>query len=65
MEEKGVKIVLEMDAHAYRKIAFTIRDHKSMLSRLKMNELIKSDLMRDMDIIRRILEVSEVKNGRS
>ena len=65
MEEARVKVVLEMEAHAYRKIALTIRDHKNMLSRLKMNDLINSDLMQDMDIIRRILESSEVKNGRS
>ena len=65
MEEKCDKVVLEMDVHAYRKIALTMRDHKNMLSCLKMNDLIKNDLMRDMDIIRRILEASEVKNGRS
>ena len=65
MEEAHIKIVLEMEAHAYRKIALTIRDHKNMLSHLKMNEMIRSDLLRDMDIIRRILESSEVKNGRS
>ena len=65
MEEARVKVVLEMDMHAYKKIALTIRDHKTMLSHLKMNEMIRSDLMRDMDIIRRILESSEVKNGRS
>ncbi len=59
-----VKVVLEMNVHAYRKIALTIRDHKSMLSKVKMNEMIRSDLLRDMDIIRRILEASEVKNGR-
>ena len=62
--EDRVKVVLEMDVHAYRKIALTMRDHKNMLSRLKMNEMIRSDLLRDMDIIRRILEASEVKNGR-
>ena len=65
MEEKHVKVVLEMDVHAYKKITFIIRDHKNMLSRLKMNEMIRSDLLRDMDIIRRILEASEVKDGRS
>jgi len=65
MEEKNVKVVLEIEVHAYKKIVLTMRDHKSMLSRLKMNDLIKSDLMRDMDIIRRILESSEVKDGRS
>jgi hypothetical protein len=65
MEKERVKVTLEMNVHAYRKIALTIRDHKSMLFKLKMNELIKKDLLRDMDIIQRILEASEVRNGRS
>ncbi|MFA5143994.1 MAG: hypothetical protein WC522_07525 [Candidatus Omnitrophota bacterium] len=64
MEEKSVKIVLEMDVHAYKKIAFTIKDHKGMLFKLKINDLIRKDLVRDMDIIKRILEASEVKDGR-
>ena len=63
--EDRVKVILEMDVHAYKKIALTIRDHKSMLYKLKMNDLIKRDLIRDMDIIQRIIEASEVKNGRS
>ena len=54
---------MEMDIHAYKKIALTIRDHKSMLYKIKMNDPMKKDLMRDMDIIQRILEASEVKNG--
>jgi len=65
MEEARAKVILEMDVHAYKKIALTIRDHKSMLYKLKMNDLIKKDLIRDMDIIQRIIESSEVKNGRS
>ncbi len=58
--EDRVKVILEMNVHAYKKIALTIRDHKSMLYKLKMNELIKKDLLKDMDIVRRILEDSEV-----
>jgi len=65
MEEKSVKVVLEMEVHAYRKIALTIRDHKNMLFKLKINDLIKKDLVRDMDIIKRVLEASEVKDGRN
>ena len=65
MEEKRVKVVLEMDVHAYRKIALTMRDHRNMLFNLKVNELIKKNLARDMDIIKRILESSEVKDGGS
>lgn len=63
MKEECDSIVLRMEIHAYKKIALTIRDHKSMLYKLKMNDLIKKDLMRDMDIIQRILETSEVKDG--
>ena len=65
MEETRAKVILEMDIHAYKKVALTIRDHKNMLFNLKMNDLIKKDLIRDMDIIQRIIEASEVKNGRS
>ncbi len=65
MAEARDSIILRMEIHAYKKIALTLRDHKSMLYKLKMNELIKKDLMRDVDIIQRILEASEVKDGRS
>lgn len=64
MAEARDSIILRMDVHAYKKIAFTLRDHKNMLYKLKMNDLIKKDLMRDVGIIQRILEASEVKNGR-
>ena len=60
MAEARDSIILRMEIHAYKKIALTLRDHRSMLYKLKMNELIKKDLIRDMDIIRRILEDSEV-----
>ena len=65
MEEGRVRVVLEIDVHAYKRIAFIIRDHKNMLFNLKVNDLIKKNLARDMDIIKRILESSEVKDGRS
>ena len=65
MAEDVVKIKLEVELHAYKKIAFIIKDHKNMLFNLKVNELIKKNLARDMDIIRRILESSEVKDGGS
>lgn len=67
MKEERDSIVLRMEIHAYKKIALTIRDHKNMLYKLKLNELIKKDLLKDMDIIRRILEdseVGEIKDGR-
>ncbi|HPM42294.1 MAG TPA: hypothetical protein PLV52_00460 [Candidatus Omnitrophota bacterium] len=63
MAEARDNMTLRMEIHAYKKIALTLRDHKNMLYRLKMNDLIKKDLMRDMDIIQRILEASEVKDG--
>jgi len=65
MEEGRVRVVLEIDVHAYKRIAFIIRDHKNMLFNLKVNDLIKKNLARDMDIIKRILESSEVKDGGS
>ena len=65
MAEDVVKVKLEVELHAYKKIAFIIKDHKNMLFNLKMNDLIKKNLARDMDIIKRILESSEVKDGGS
>ena len=55
------KIRLEIDLHEYKRLALAIRDHKSMLYKLSMHELIRKDLIRDMDGIRSILEKSEVK----
>ena len=65
MAEDVVNIKLEVELHAYKKIAFIIKDHRNMLFNLKVNELIKKNLAKDMDIIKRILESSEVKNGGS
>ena len=55
------KVRLEIDLHEYKRLASVIRDHKSMLYKLSMHELIRRDLIRDMDIIQGILEKSEVK----
>jgi len=55
------KVRLEIDLHEYKRLALVIRDHKSMLYKLSMHELIRRDLIRDMDIMRGILEKSEVK----
>ena len=55
------KVRLEIDLHEYKRLALVIRDHKSMLYKLSMHELIRRDLVRDMDILRSILEKSEVK----
>ncbi len=60
MEEVN-KVRLEFDLHEYRRFAMIIRDHKNLLYKLKMNELIKQDLIKDMNIITRIFEKSEVK----
>ena len=68
MASEIVKVRLEVELHAYKKISLVIRDHKNMLSMLKINDLVKKDLIRDVDIIRRILEnseVGEIQNGRS
>ena len=55
------KVRLEIDLHEYKRLAMVIRDHKSMLYKLGMHELIRRDLVRDMDIMQGILEKSEVK----
>ncbi len=55
------KVKLEIDLHEYKRLALVIRDHKSMLYKLSMHELIRRDLVRDMDIMQGILEKSEVK----
>ncbi len=55
------KVRLEIDLHEYKRLALVIRDHKSMLYKLSMHELIRRDLIRDMDILQGILEKSEVK----
>lgn len=55
------KVRLEIDLHEYKRLALVIRDHKSMLYKLSMHELIRRDLVRDMDIMQGILEKSEIK----
>ena len=55
------KVRLEIDLHEYKRLALVIREHKSMLYKLSMHELIRRDLLRDMDIMQGILEKSEVK----
>jgi len=55
------KVKLEIDLHEYKRLALVIRDHKSMLYKLSMHELIRRDLIGDMDVIRGILENGEVK----
>ena len=55
------KVRLEIDLHEYKRLALMIREHKSMLYKLSMHELIRRDLIRDMDILQGILEKSEVK----
>jgi len=61
MKKQPDKIKLEIDLHAYKRLAFIIREHKEMLHKLKLNELLKKSLLRDMDIIRSTLEKSETK----
>jgi hypothetical protein len=60
MEEVN-KVMLEFDLHEYRRLAMIIRDHKSLLYKLKMNELIKQGLIKDMNVITGIFEMAEVK----
>jgi len=60
MEEIS-RVRLEFDLHEYRRLALVIRDHKNLLYKLKMNELIKQGLIKDVSIITGILERAEVK----
>ena len=60
MEEIS-KVRLEFDLHEYRRLALVIRDHKNLLYKLKMDELIKQGLIKDMSIVIGILERAEVK----
>lgn len=60
MEEVN-KVRLEFDLHEYRRLAMVIRDHKNLLYKLKMNELIKQGFIKDMNVIIGILEKAEVK----
>lgn len=60
MEEVN-KVRLEFDLHEYRRLAMVIRDHKNLLYKLKMNELIKQGLIKDMNVIIGILERAEAK----
>lgn len=59
--EEANKVRLEFDLHKYRRLALVIRDHKSLLYKLKMNELIKQGLIKDMNVIIGMLEMAEVK----
>jgi hypothetical protein len=55
------KVTLEIDLHTYKHLAQVIRAHREFIYRLKINELIKKSLVRDMNIIASILEKSETK----
>lgn len=60
MEEVN-KVRLEFDLHEYRRLAMVMRDHRNLLFKLKMNELIKHGLIKDMNVIIGVLERAEVK----
>jgi len=55
------KVILEIDLHTYKHLAQVIRGHREFIYRLKINEMIKKSLVRDMNIIASILEKSETK----
>ncbi|MDD4980269.1 MAG: hypothetical protein PHC54_03210 [Candidatus Omnitrophica bacterium] len=55
------KVKLEIDLHEYKFIVVTAKRHKDMLNKLGINELLKKDLVKDINIITSILEKSEVK----
>ena len=55
------KITLEIELHTYKHLAQVIRGHREFIYKLKINELIKKSLIRDISIITSILEKSETK----
>lgn len=55
------KVILKIELHEYKHLAQVIRGHREFIYRLKINELIKKSLIRDMNIIVSILEKSETK----
>ncbi len=59
--EEANKVRLKFELHEYWRLALVIRDHKSLLYKLKMNELIKQGLIKDMNVIIGMLERTEVK----
>lgn len=50
-----------MSGDAYKCLARTIKGHKDTLFKLKINDGLKKDLVRDMKIIISILQNAEVK----
>jgi len=60
MEEVN-KVRLEFDLHEYRRLAMVIREHKSLLDKLKMSEPSEQGRIKDMSVITGILEKAEVK----
>ena len=56
-----MKITFLIDANEAKLIGFTLHNDLVMLHRLKINELIKKDLIRDLHIVRSIFSKSEVK----
>ncbi|MFA5095931.1 MAG: hypothetical protein WC478_01165 [Candidatus Omnitrophota bacterium] len=57
--DKDVKIRLEIKAHEYKYLAQTIKSHKKTLFLLKINEVLKAELITDMAKIESILSKSE------
>jgi len=55
------KVTLEIELHTYKHLAQVIKNHRDFLCRLKINEMIKKSLIKDMNVIARILEKSETK----
>lgn len=55
------KATLEIELHTYKHLAQVMRNHREFIYRLKINEMLKKSLLKDMNIIARILEKSETK----
>jgi hypothetical protein len=57
----NIRIKLEMSGDAYKCLARTIKGHRDMLYKLKINDGLKEDLVRDMRIIISIIQNAEVR----
>ena len=55
------KIHLAIEPHEYKMIAHTLRNHRDMVHKLGINDLLKKDLLKDTHIVTTILEKSEVR----
>ena len=59
--DADTKISLSIDLHEYKFLANTLSEHKGLLHRLGINDVLKKELLKDVHIIATILGKSEEK----